>query len=96
MSELTVEITKKRRDAKAKEGNNLSKELNTEFQRTVRRDKKQYYNNFCKDIEVGNKHEEAWKVFQKISELRRKFQLRIGMLTDANEQIVTNSKEMKG
>lgn len=39
-----------------------------EFKRTIRKNKKQYYN-ICKDIEDGNTHGNIRKAFQKLSDL---------------------------
>lgn len=47
--------------------------------------KKQFCNNICKGIEVGNTYEKTRNIFRKISKLRRKFQSHIGMLKDASE-----------
>lgn len=73
-----MEISKKKRKAKAKKVKNVRKELNKEFEITVRREKKQYYNNICK---------KTWKtreVFQMISELRRRCQLKDYQKTTSN------------
>ena len=48
MSEETLQITEKRREAKRK-GENA--ELNAEFQRIARRDEKAFLNDRCKEIE---------------------------------------------
>lgn len=58
-----MKIAKKRRDVKTKKDKALLKELNEEFKRTDRRDKKQYYN-ICKDIKDGNRYRKTRKVFQ--------------------------------
>lgn len=78
MSEHTMEIAKKKKEAKAKKEKNLSKELNKEFEVAVRRDKNHYYNNIAK----------TWKtreVFQKMSEVRRMFQLKDYQKTISNQ-----------
>lgn len=46
-----MEIAKKRKD-KAKKDKVLKKELNKEFWRAFKRDKRQYYSNISKDVEM--------------------------------------------
>lgn len=58
-----------RREAKAQKDQNLRKKFNKELPRLVSRDKKQNFNNMCKDAENGNRYGKTRNVFQKISEL---------------------------
>lgn len=48
MSEKRVKIAKQRQEPRAKKD-----KLNEEFQRYVRRDKKEYYYGTCKNVDVG-------------------------------------------
>lgn len=48
ISEQLVKIAKKRQEPRAKKD-----KFNEEFQRYIRRDKKEYYYGTCKNIEVG-------------------------------------------
>ena len=48
LSEETIQIVEKRKDAKGKGGKERYKHLNAEFQRTARRDKKAFLSNQCK------------------------------------------------
>ena len=47
MSEETLQIAEKRRDAKGKEEKERYTHLNAEFQRIARRDKKAFLSNQC-------------------------------------------------
>ena len=51
LSEETLQIAVKRREAKSKGEKEEYTHLNAEFQRTARRDKKAFLRNQCKEIE---------------------------------------------
>ena len=51
MSEEALQIVVKRREVKGKEEKERYTHLNSEFQRTERRDKKAFLRNQCKEIE---------------------------------------------
>ena len=55
LSEETLQIPVKRREAKSKGEKERYKHLNAEFQRIARRDKKPFFSDQCKDIEENNK-----------------------------------------
>ena len=51
MSEKALRIAVKRREVKSKGEKEIYKNLNAEFQRTARRDKKAFLSDQCKEIE---------------------------------------------
>ena len=53
-SEEALQIAEKRREAKSKGEMERYTHLNAEFQRTVRRDKKAFLSEHCKEIEENN------------------------------------------
>ena len=55
LSEEALHIAVKRREAKSKEDKERYKHLNAEFQRIVRRDKKAFLSNQCKEIQENNR-----------------------------------------
>ena len=57
MSEEALHTTEERREVKSKGERKRYTQLNTEFQRIARRDKKAFFNVQCKDIEEYNKME---------------------------------------
>ena len=57
MSEETLQIALKRREAKSKGEKERYSHLNAEFQRIARRDKKIFLSNQCKEIEENNRWE---------------------------------------
>lgn len=70
MSEKMVAFSNKRRETIVKK-DKASKELNKEFQRAFRKEKKQHLNDTCKDYEDGDRHGRIRKVSQKFSDLKR-------------------------
>ena len=54
LSEEALQIAVKRREVKSKGEKENYKHLNAEFQRIVRRDKKAFFSNQCKEIEENN------------------------------------------
>ena len=57
MSEEALQITKKRREAKGKGEKERYTQLNAEFQRIARKDKKAFLSEQCKEIEENNRKE---------------------------------------
>ena len=55
LSEEALQIAVKRREAKSKGGKERYKNLNAEFQRIARRDKKAFLSDQCKEIEESNR-----------------------------------------
>ena len=54
MSEEALQIVEKRREVKVKGEKERHNQLNAEFQRIARRDKKAFFNEKCKDVEENN------------------------------------------
>ena len=54
LSDEDLQIAEKRREAKSKGEMERYTHLNAEFQRTVRRDKKAFLSEHCKEIEENN------------------------------------------
>ena len=57
LSEEALQIAEKRREAKGKGENERYTQLNAEFQRIARRDKKAFLRDQCKEIEENNRLE---------------------------------------
>ena len=68
MSEEALQIAEKRREAKSKGEKERYTHLNTEFQRTARRDKKAFLNDQCKEIDENNRMGKNRDLFKKISD----------------------------
>ena len=79
MSEDTLKIAQKRRKAKGKGERERYTQLNAEFQRIGRRDKKASLNEQCKEIEENNRMEKTSNLFKKIRDTKGTFHAKIGM-----------------
>ena len=65
MSEEALQITEKRRESKGKGEKERHTHFNAEFQRIVRRDKKAFFSNQCKEIEEKNRMGKTRDLFKK-------------------------------
>ena len=84
LSAEVLQIAVKRREAKSKGEKKKYTHLNTEFQRIVRRDKKAFLSNQCKDIEEKNRMGKTRDLFKKISDIKGKFHAKMGSIKDRN------------
>ena len=64
--EEALQIAVKRREAKSKGEKKRYTHLNSEFQRTARRDKKAFFSDQCKEIEENNRLGKTRDLFKKI------------------------------
>ena len=64
MSEVALQIAEKRREAKGRGEKERYTHLNAEFQRIVRRDKKAFFSDQCKEIEENNRMGKAGDLFK--------------------------------
>ena len=97
MSEEALQITEKRRDAKGKgKGENERyTHLNTEFQRTARRDKKAFLSDQCKEIQENNRMEKTRNLFKKIRYTKGTFHAEMGTTKDRNGMDLTKAEDIK-
>ena len=65
-SEEALQIAEKRRDVKDKEERERYTQLNEEFQRTARRDKKVFLSEQCKETEENNRRGKTRDFFKKL------------------------------
>ena len=73
LSEETLHIAVKRREAKSKGEKERYSHLNAEFQRTARRGKKVFLTNQCKEIEENNRMGKTRDLFKKIRDTKGTF-----------------------
>ena len=66
LSKEALQIAVRRREAKSKGEKERYKDLNAEFQRIARRDKKAFFNDQCKEIEENNRLGKTRDLFKKI------------------------------
>ena len=84
LSEESLQIAVKRREANGKGEKERYSHLNAEFQRIARRDKKAFLSNQCKEIEENNRMGNTGDLFKKIRDTKGKFHSKLGSIKDRN------------
>ena len=79
-----LRIAVKRREAKSKGEKERYKDLNAEFQRIARRDKKAFLSDQCKETEENNRMGKTRYLFKKIRDTKRTFHAKMGLIKDRN------------
>ena len=80
LSEDTLQIAVKRREAKSKGEKERYKHLNAEFQRIASRDKKAFLSNQCKEIEEHNRMGKTRNLFKKVRDTKGTFHAKMGSI----------------
>ena len=75
MSEEALQIAEERREAKSKGERERYTQLNAEFRRKARRDKKPFLNEHCKEIEENNRMGTTRDLFKKIGDIEHFMQI---------------------
>ena len=95
MSEESLQIAEKRREANGKGEKERYIHLNTEFQRIARRDKKAFLCDQCKEIEGNNRMGKSRDLFRKIRDTKGIFQAKMGTINDRNGMHLTRAEDIK-
>ena len=74
----------KRRDAKGKEERERYNQLNAEFQRIARRDKKVFLSEQCKETEEDNRMVKTRNLFKNIEDTKGTLHAKMGTIKDRN------------
>ena len=69
--------------------------LNAEFQRIVRRDKKDFLSDQCKEIEENNRMGKTGDLFKKIRDTKGTFYAKMGTIEDSNGMDLTEAEDIK-
>ena len=85
----------KRREAKSKGGKERYKHLNAEFQRIVRRDKKAFFSDQCKEREENNRMGKTRDLFKKIRDTKGIFHAKMGSIKDRNGMDLIEAEDIK-
>ena len=80
MSEEALQIAEKRRQAKSKREKKRYTHLNAEFQRIVRKEKKAFLSDQCKEIEENNRVGNTRDLFKKIRDTKGTFHVKMGSI----------------
>ena len=70
-------------------------QLNAEFQRIARRDKKAFLGEQCKEIEENNRIGKTRDHFKKIGDTKGTFQVTMGTIKGRNSNDLTEAEEIK-
>ena len=85
----------KRREAKGKGEKERYTNLNSEFQRIARRDKKAFLSDQCKEIEENNRMGKTRDLFKKIRDIKGTFHAKVGSIKDRNGMDLTGAEDIK-
>ena len=95
LSEEDLQTAEEKREGKAKRERERYTQLNVEFQRTTRRDKKAILNGQCKEIEENNRMGKTRYLFKKIGDIEGIFHERMGVIKVRNGKDVTEVEDFK-
>ena len=95
MSEETLQIAAKKREAKGKGEKERYKHLNAEFQRIARRDKKAFLRGQSKELEENNRLGKTRDLFKKIRDTKGTFHAQMGSIKDSNGMDLTEAEDTK-
>ena len=95
LSEEALQIAEKRREAKGKGEKEVNTHSNKEFQRIVRRNKKAFLSNQCKEIEENNRKGKSRDLFNKIRDTKETFYAKMCSIKDRNIMDLTEAEDIK-
>ena len=85
----------KRREAKGKGEKERYTDLNAEFQRIARREKKAFLSNQCKEIEENNRMVKTRDLFKKIRDTKVEFHAKMGSIKERNGRDLIEAEDIK-
>ena len=94
LSEEAYKYLRKEEKLKAKKKERYT-HLNVEFQIMVRRDKKAFLGDQCKEIEENNRMGETRDLLKKIRDTKGKFHAKMGTIKDRNGMDLTEAEDIK-
>ena len=95
LSEEVLQIAEKRREAKGNGERETYTQVNGEFQRRARRDKKAFLSDQCKEIKENNRMGNTRDRFKKIRDTKGIFHAKMSTIKDRNGMNLTEAKEIK-
>ena len=95
LSEEVLQITEKGTKVKSKGEKERYTHLNAEFQRIVRRDKKAFLSDQCKEIEENNRMGKTRDLFKKIRDTKGTFHAKMGTIMDSSSMELTEAIDIK-
>ena len=95
LSEEVLQIAVERREVRSKGEKERYTDMNAEFQRIARRDKKAFLTDQYKEIEEKNKMGKTRDLLKKIRDTRGTFHAKIGIIKDRNGMDLTDAEDIK-
>ena len=95
MSKETLQIVEEIREAKGKREKERYTQLNAEFQRITRTDKRGFLSEQCKDIEENNRMGKTRYLFKKIGDIKGPFHASMSMIKDKNSKDLTEAEDIQ-
>ena len=95
LSEEALQITEKKRQAKGKGEKERNTHLNAQVQRILRRNKKAFLSNQCKEIEKNNRMGKTRDLFKKIRDAKGTYYAKMGTTKDRNGRDLTEAEDIK-
>ena len=95
MSEESLQIVKKRREAKGKGEKGRYTHMTADYQRIARRDKKAFLSDQYKEIEENNRMGKTRDLFKKIRDTKGTFHAKMGTIKDRNCMDLTEAEDIK-
>ena len=87
--------TREKKRSKTKGEKEIYTHLNVEFQRIVRRDKKAFLSNQCKQIEENSRTGKTSDFFKKIRNTKGTFHAKMGSIKGRNGRDLTEAEDIK-
>ena len=95
LSEEALQIAEEKREAKSKGERERYIQLNSEFQRIGRRDKKAFFNEQCIKLEENNRREKTRDCFSKIGDIKGTFHPEMGTKKKRTGKDLVDAEEVK-
>ena len=94
LSDEALQIAE-RKEVKGKGEKERYTHLNTEFQRTARRDKKAFLSSQCKETDENNRMGKTRDLFKKTRNTKETFHAKMGTIKDRNGMDLTEAEDIK-
>ena len=95
LSGEALQIAMERGEGKSQGEKERYKNLNAEFQRIARRDKKAFFSDQCKEIEEKNRMGKTRDLFKKIRDTKGTFHAKVGWIKDRHGMDLTEAEDIK-
>ena len=95
LSQEALQIAEKRREVKGKGVKERYTQLNVEFQRIARRDKKAFLSDQCKEIEENKRMSKTRYHFKKIRDIKGTFHAKMDLIKNRNGMDLTEAEDIR-